>query len=850
MRHLTSFFILIIVTILGTGCADKKNTTDIFGKKEALDFLYQYLPLGDQADYTEDYFRECVAYAFKAKTELPWGKDIPVREFKHFVLPPRVNNENLDRFRATYYEELRDRVKDLSLYDAVLEVNHWCHEHVNYKGSDSRTSAPMATIKTSWGRCGEESTLLVTALRTVGIPARQVYTPRWAHCDDNHAWVEAWVDGQWHFMGACEPEPVLDLGWFNEPASRTLLLHTKVFGDYDGPEEVISQNNNYTEINVVSNYGQTAKTTFTVTDAEGTPQPGIPVEFKIYNYAEFCTVATKTTDNNGQTWLTAGQGCMMAYAAKDGKFGFQVFKSGERENVTIVLDHENGTADCFEFDMVPPAPTSVLPEVTPEMRSENDRRVAHEDSLRNAYIAVCKNAQQELIANTGNKTLGQIYEKTWGNYQTIADFMEYAKEQGEEVMAVKLLESLSDKDLRDITLDVLVDHFESGWIAAFRAAPLAMTQSELGPRISNEMIVPWRKTLSEFFPEATRQSYHDHPALLVDWVKENIKTDDGLNPQRIPISPLGVLKTRQADRHSRDIFFVAMARSLGVAAQINPVNGNVEYYDTEKWNKVDFESSEPKHTAVGYLDLRYQPHGAIPDPKYYTHFSLKRFDGHSFQLLAYDAQDPGIDDGMMLSSFEHPTPLETGYYILTSGTRLPDGTALTHSQFFTIEEGKTTQVELVLRQPDEELKVLGRMDMDLNYLLPETNEKQTYKIKEDRSLILAFLDQGSEPTTHAMQDISAFAKDFEEKAVDMLFLFNSSEEFQKFQLKNFNALPKNVRFGVYDDDLPQRVLEPLEVKSDQLPVFILVKPTKEVLFEKNGYTIGLGEQLLKMLSKI
>ncbi len=71
-----------------------------------------------------------------------------------------------------------------------------------------------------YGRCGEESTFLVAALRSVGIPARQVYTPRWAHTDDNHAWVEAWADGKWYFLGACEPEPVLNLGWFNAPASR------------------------------------------------------------------------------------------------------------------------------------------------------------------------------------------------------------------------------------------------------------------------------------------------------------------------------------------------------------------------------------------------------------------------------------------------------------------------------------------------------------------------------------------------------------------------------------------------------------------------------------------------------
>ena len=136
-----------------------------------------------------------------------------------------------------------------------------------YTPSDARTSSPLASVKTAYGRCGEESTFTVAALRSVGIPARQVYTPRWAHTDDNHAWVEAWVDGQWYFLGACEPEPVLNLGWFNAPASRGMLMHTKVFGKYQGPEEVMVQTPLYTEINIIGNYAETAKATIKVVDA-------------------------------------------------------------------------------------------------------------------------------------------------------------------------------------------------------------------------------------------------------------------------------------------------------------------------------------------------------------------------------------------------------------------------------------------------------------------------------------------------------------------------------------------------------------------------------------------------------
>jgi hypothetical protein len=165
---------------------------------EALEFLYAYMPLCDLGDYDGRFFLDQVNAAFRAKDYFSWGKSIPDDVFRHFVLVYRVNNENLDTARVAFFEELKDRKKGLSMEQAALEVNHWCHEKATYRGTDGRTSAPLALVKTSWGRCGEESTFTVTALRAVGIPARQCYTPRWAHTDDNHAWVEVWVDGKWY----------------------------------------------------------------------------------------------------------------------------------------------------------------------------------------------------------------------------------------------------------------------------------------------------------------------------------------------------------------------------------------------------------------------------------------------------------------------------------------------------------------------------------------------------------------------------------------------------------------------------------------------------------------------------
>ena len=275
---------------------------------EYVDYLYQSMMQADSLDYPREFYEWNAELSLRARREMPWGAQVPEREFRNFVLPVRVNNEHLDSARSVLYEALAPRVQGLTMTEAALEVNHWLHEHVTYRPSDSRTSPPLATIRTSFGRCGEESTLAVAAMRAVGIPARQVYTPRWAHTDDNHAWVEVWVDGAWHFLGACEPEPLLDLAWFNQPASRGILMTTNALAGYDGPEEVLTTSPFYTQINVTANYAPVAKATVRVLTADSTPAPGASVRFMLYNYAELYPLATKTVDAAGCASLTAGLG--------------------------------------------------------------------------------------------------------------------------------------------------------------------------------------------------------------------------------------------------------------------------------------------------------------------------------------------------------------------------------------------------------------------------------------------------------------------------------------------------------------------------------------------------------------
>ncbi|GAB1473901.1 hypothetical protein MASR2M69_13420 [Bacteroidota bacterium] len=318
---------------------------------------------------------------------MAWGDSIPEDIFRHFVLPVRANNEALDSSRVVFYNELKDRVKGLSMYDAVIEVNRWCQEKVVYTPSDERTSSPLATVRTAYGRCGEESVFTVAAMRSVGIPARQVYTPRWAHTDDNHAWVEVWVAGKWYYLGACEPEPRLNVAWFSATAQRGLLMHCRVFGYYEGAEDIIRRTPVFTEINVTANYAPVSEVKIKVTDTGGNPVEGAAVDYKIYNYAELYSAISTVTDAGGLSHATLGRGDVVVWAHKDGKFGFARVTPGGDELLEIVLNHSEGDVFAQDLDIVPPAEGKAQADISKEERDENNRRIARGDSLRRAYIA-------------------------------------------------------------------------------------------------------------------------------------------------------------------------------------------------------------------------------------------------------------------------------------------------------------------------------------------------------------------------------------------------------------------------------------------------------------------------------
>lgn len=803
---------------------------------QMLNFLYAYMPVGDAYDFSPELYLSNVRASLAAQKEMGW--QVPENLFLHYVLPVRVNNENLDTSRVTFYAELRDRVKGMSMQDAILEVNHWCHEKAVYTPSDARTSAPSATVRSAAGRCGEESTFTTAALRAVGIPARQVYTPRWAHSDDNHAWVEAWADGKWYYIGACEPEPILNTGWFDAPAARAMLMHTKVFGDYaGGDEDIINSTESFTEINVTKNYTETAPAEIIVVNADGTPASGATVDFGIYNYAQFYAAARRTADKDGRVQMSAGLGSVVVWANNGKDYGFAQLNFGKDKQVTVTLDNRAG---AIAFDIVPPVEKSVSRDITPAQREANNKKLAIEDSIRTAYTSTfATQASAEQLATELGADAQQVAKLLLGSKGNHGEITKFLRETPKEQLPVAfdLLEVISAKDLRDTPASVLRDNLSNAY--QYRAEPF-FKEYILNPRVGYELLTPYRSRFAEIGACSSAKE-------LIATTSDVVLVPE-LNPALLHITPIAVHNSRKADRPAKERYIISLLRSKGYAARLEPITQNLQYYDKadQKWINITTAEVAPK----GMLKLSFK---GKDDPKYYTHFTLSKLRNGAFETIDLrSAVTADMGAGMSYSTvFSKPLELEEGRYMLTSGTRLANGSVLSQVEIFDIEAGKETAAELVMRQDDQKIKVIGEMN-------PESLFVRDGKVGSILSttgrgyFILALAGAKQEPTNHALRDLAALKGFFDQWGRPIVLVFKDSEQFAKFDAKEFGVLPSTVVTG-YDDNgqTAQMLKTMMKIENiNNLPVFIIADTFGRVVFFSQGYQIGLGEQMKKVIDNL
>lgn len=817
-------------------------------RRALMHLLVGTLPTTDILECEPATLLDYVDHALELRRSRAWTAALPEDVFIHYVFWPRVNNERLEPCRSRIAGELDARVTPLDMECAAIETNYWCAEHVTYAPSDIRTIGPVGALNRGTGRCGEESTLLVSALRAIGIPARQVYTPRWAHCDDNHAWVEAMVDGVWRFMGACEPEERLDRGWFDCAAARAMLIHARVFCDYTtGSVDVApSAGRQGAAIlqNLTASYAPTARLTVTVTDTDGAPVPGANVRFELLNMAEFAPIAQLAADEDGRAAIELGLGTVLVHASTPDGFGEALVDTASTTAVTVTLDAERRDDDAWTPLSVsaPAAGGSRAAALTPEQKAVGADRARHAEAMRVERLESF--ARQSA---TGDADTDEILRLAGGNWPVIARFLE----AGAEPDRMLLLQALSDKDLADVHAETLDDALAAA--AAIRDHAMRMladlderTRTDLwrdavlNPRVDGEELAGDHRVLQQRFDADRTALFRSDPRTLWQEMLRDVRDAEDDEPYT---GTAALLSRGYGDGPHRGIAFVTVCRCLGIPARLNPETRSPQYFDGARF--VDVQARESDRLVACTLTAP----GRDDTPRYGVDWTIGRLQRtpYGMDFSTIDLGDVPWTDGAA------HIRLEPGTYRVITTTRLPNGSQLAASRTLRVAN-EDCAIALDWRRPAQS-DLLAHLPLeDLPLIADDGTDTPLSEVLHGRRGVVFILDaHGSEPSIHVLDELrESLAERPDPDAGPIIALCPHDAPVSAPIAAMLDRLPRRFRLWWCAEPTAARLARITFVDPDKSPVIVAIRPGQAQddpltgIYACSGYNVGSVELALRL----
>jgi transglutaminase-like putative cysteine protease len=591
------------------------------------------------------------------RERVPWGSRIDGALFQHYILPHRVSQEPLENFTALYADTLYELIKDVKdMREAVLRINEWTFTKMKYEPTARWDQDAMTTIQRGFGRCEEMAILCIKAMRAVCIPARKVYAPWWPFTNSNHAWIEVWIDGRWHFLGGAEPTD-LEHAWFNVPAKRAAMVMGVVYGEIDQGNEVIyRKEKGYTVINSTPNYAEVTDLRIRVLQ-NGAPQESVSVSLCVYNYSSLPPVGVKKTDGDGFVSFTVGRTDLFVYAARDSFIDFRVWKPTGVSTDTMVLAISQKIVPDTSFWMH----TKRIEKMEEKPSYEPNRdSLKLLQALHLERICMVDSSLASVFPKEQKRKL-MVFYNAKGRAPVLLGFCTQLPDSLKETF-IAYCDAIHPKDVVSIDTTGMRDELTAvrrsiAWCRK-DVPDSILTAYVISDRILFEHIGMWRTAVQDEFITFKEERAIRTATTIFDWVDENIEKVEKKGYFGPMKHPLDVWKTERATDGERYLFAVAILRCLGIPARIKWSYDALEFWD-EEWQELRFEANEHERPER-WLGLQFFADGEDVTTKYryYYDYSITRFEEYPSRL------DPPVDTTggtMVVSLDDEPSYVITGW---------------------------------------------------------------------------------------------------------------------------------------------------------------------------------------------
>ena len=302
---------------------------------------------------------------------------------------------------------------------------------------------------------------------------------------------------------------------------------------------------------------------------------------------------------------------------------------------------------------------------------------------------------------------------------------------------------------------------------------------------------------------------------------------------------MGVYELRHSDAHSRDIFFVAACRSMGIPSYMDNATDQIFVAPDGEWTEVSFAEggkAEKESDGQSSLTVKLSSNQPIADPQYWKHYTIERYEDGDFVSLDYE-------DDERVATFPYTLTLKPGYYCLSTGNRDEKGSVRSRLEFFELREGEAKEMEVVIRDltegaddevvtVDKGFEVIGGMATIEDYA-------------GEKGFIFVSLGDYREPSKHLVKELIEKREQLERWGGMIYLLAPEGVPAMSWDIPGADVA---IWRKSLDDPLEKMLVKELGISEPVVyPVVALVKGDGRVTFHSNGYKIGVVEQMLRQL---
>ncbi|MDF2542325.1 MAG: hypothetical protein K0S47_2043, partial [Herbinix sp.] len=615
-------------------------------------------------------------------------------------------------------------------------------------------------------------------------------------------------------------------------ASRAMLVHSRLFTGFGyDQEEVANQDGTVTVLNHMDRYAMGNNVTIRVVDEQEKPMPEALVRVEIVNSAELFPIAILRTGEDGTASIKLGLGEVHLQGLYKGATGSTFVNVKEANEVTVIINKENPSQGWTKYRIT--APDSVVMagvDMTKEQEQLQDEKNKVGDLLRQ---------------KRQDSYYDEDYVNQWKEYPSILHTLNNAKGNFDEIRKFldtkisgvgvsekdSLLKVIFLKDCRDIKAETLLDQLD-----ALRYQNLyekeIFEQYVLSPMISIEKATPFRSFIRNYFGDKGEELVKN-PEQLLAYLDTEIVYYPEKEYDTIVSTPKSTLTMKAASPLSKKVLFVAICRTYGLAARLDQVYSEPQYYTGNGFVFADEKLRDQSRLTLVSKDGK--------TPVYYQQFTIgyKNEDG-SYQTL--DLWGTDFMDGKLV------VELIPGNYRIVTCDRMNSGSILGKINYVTLSPGQEQELSLVCSELKAEdlitetpLPSFGLLDGEGKYTGCDVI------CGEDKN-IFVFADPGKEPTEHVFNEMLQLAKMGEFPPCKIHLILKEGALLKDETLCKFLKVYGETALWKDEQDHTLTAFGlATGVDATKLPFIAVTKGSNRCIYSCSGYRVGSADVLARLV---